>query len=626
MAQFNENITLAAPNPLDKRYLSSRTLNGSQVPYSGISEVYTTVPSTVRYEGQTFLIEIGGVNIEYWFKDDVITLIEKKYDSETPIGDFVTGGTSVGYFSGFTGIQTLPIDNLIDSTFDGNYNSLYNYFFRGTDQKIHVGTPNDGIPKRAYVKTTGIVNSWIWNESNDHLQGWIFVAGNVAEQIGTIQPGVAYYNGTTNFPYTPTSWTTGQFYNNASNAVINTVVGSLTTGNTYTNGVPVYAGEVDEVLQFRTIVSKTPELIKITNDEAMIYLSGRTTPVIGNNIGTGVGIYENTTVNAGETSLNFRSIVGVSGTTITQSGNTIIIASAIPSGGTGGVYDLSSPAAITVGGIPAGTVLVGKTSFELFEELLVPTMYPTLTNPSTSVLLSPSGIFEVGCCISSLNITGCYDAGCISPQYTAASDKRSKGVTLYCFQGLGFNTSVGNTNTSLTLSSIDYVVQNGAQTVCVFNNHCCGVQPRDSKGNPYCAPLNPGSTLDACASISGIYPYYYGKLSSGSRPAVTNELVTGGTKVIADSNNSISVSFNSLPDEYTWLAIPATSASKHCWYVSIMDSGLMNQTPVNPSNKYPEECAININSGEGCWVNIPYKVYMSKTIGAITSPLEFRNS
>ena len=632
MAQFNENITLAAPNPLDKRYLSNRTSGGSQLPYSGVTEVYSIIPLTVRYEGLTVLISSGGTNTEYWFKDGVadVNLIQKKYNSETPIGDFVTGGTNVGYFSGFTGIQTLPIDNMVDNTFDGNYSSLYNYYFRGMDKKIHIGVPSDGILKRAYVKTTGQVKSWIWNEKNDYPQGWILVTGNVANQVGTIEvTGVPYYTGLPNsLPYTQTSWISGipvlpiQGW-----VVINTVFGNLEAGTTYTNGSPVYAGEVNGDLEFRTIISKTPEIIKITNDEAIIYVSGKTPTVIGNNIGVGIGIYKDTTVGSTGTTINLRRIIGASSTSVTQSGDTIIIASTTPSGGTGGVYDLTSPAAITVGGICAGTVLAGKTSFELFEELLVPTLVPTLTAPTTSISLNPSGVFEVGCCIPALCITGTYNAGCINPQYSSASDKRSKGVTLYCFEGFGVGGACGSTTTSYTTCSINYIVCNGAQTGTVHNNYCCGVQPKDSKGNNYCTPLIPGSTLDACASISGIYPYFYGKLASSGYPVITNNLVTGGTKVVADSNGTVTVTFNSRPDEYTWLAIPATAISKHCWYVSIMDSGLMNQSPVDATNKYPNEFLLTgTTSGQGCWVSIPYKVYMSKTIGAITSPLEFRNS
>ena len=616
---LNDNIKINAGKPSESKYLTS-----GNTAYASVAAVNLALPIPVRYVGLTVLVVSGGTNIEYWYENGVadVNLIQKKFASAVPIGNFVTGGSNVGFFSGFTGIQTLPIDNLIDNNYDGNYNSVYNYYYRGTDQKIHVGTPNDGIQKRGYVKTTGQVKSWIWNDPNDYNQGWIFIDGNVANQIGTTQPGVSYFNGITTFPYTAHTWTTGSHYNNGSNAVVNTVVGSLTTGTTYVNGAPVFAGEKNEVLDFRTITTKTPNLIGITYDESLIYLSGSTPTVIGNNVGGGVGVYRDVIVTGNSTTLNFKTLVGGGNTTLIPSGNTIIIYSSGGTGGTGDTYNLASPASITVGGICAGDVLLGKTSFELFEELLVPSLYPTLTPPFSTISLVPSGTFEVGCTISTLCVVAGYNPGCINPQYSSTSSCRSKGVTLYCLTGFGIGGSYGCTLTSITEVSPNYVVCVGAQTGSVHSCYCCGVQPKDSKGNNYCSPLIPGNTVDVCASIYGLYPYYWGKLTSGSRPAVTNSLVTGGTKVVADSNGTVTVSFNSTSSEYTWLAIPATSASKTCWYVNALDNGCIATAP---SDKYPDMCPIPITSGQGCWAGINYKVYMSGTVGAISAPMEFRD-
>ncbi len=73
--QYNENIKIAAPAPLDKRYLSTRTSLGVQLPYSGETEVNTTIISSERYTGLT--VNING--IEYWYKDGVddVDLIER---------------------------------------------------------------------------------------------------------------------------------------------------------------------------------------------------------------------------------------------------------------------------------------------------------------------------------------------------------------------------------------------------------------------------------------------------------------------------------------------------------------------------------------------------------------------
>lgn len=272
--QYQENIKIAAPAPLDKRYLSNRTLSGAQVPYSATTEALSTIILSERHSGLT--VNVSGT--EYWFKDNLTTLVEKKYGTIIPSGDFVTGATNIGYFSGMTGIQTLPIYNLDDSDYNGNYYSICNYYYRGTDGKIHVGAPpSDGITRRGYVKTATPVKSWLWNEdtSGSYLLGWILVTGNIADQLGTLQNGYTNYYGF-GTAYTGHSWTTGVGYNNGSDLIIATVLGSLTTGSTYVNGAPIFAQKTGKILDFRTIQSKTTDLIKITNDEAFVYFSGST--------------------------------------------------------------------------------------------------------------------------------------------------------------------------------------------------------------------------------------------------------------------------------------------------------------------------------------------------------------
>ena len=270
---LNDNIKINAGKPIDTRYLST----GNTV-YVSTSAVNATIPISLRYTGLT--ANVGG--IEYWYKNGVtdIDLIEKKYNSNIPTTDFVTGATNLGYFSGKTGIQILPIDLLLDNSFDGNYFSQYNYYYRGVDGKIKIGKSSDGILKRGYVKTSSPVKSWLWNEyvGGSDLVGWILVDGNIADQLGTFQNSSvpSYYNGVTKFPYTGTSWTSGIPYNNSSNLVINTVLGSLTTGSTITIGGGVFAEINNNVLDLRTIQTKTPDIIAISSDSTFIYLSGNT--------------------------------------------------------------------------------------------------------------------------------------------------------------------------------------------------------------------------------------------------------------------------------------------------------------------------------------------------------------
>jgi len=268
---LNDNIKINAGKPADTRYL-----NTGNAAYASTSVVNATIPISLRYTGLT--ANVNGT--EYWYKNGVadINLIEKKYNSNIPTSNFITGATNLGYFSGKIGIQILPITHLLDNSFDGNYFSQYNYYYRGVDGKISIGKPSDGILKRGYVKTSLPVKSWLWNEyvGGSDLVGWILVDGNIADQLGTFQYSSvpSYYSGVTR--YIGTSWTSGIPYNNGSYLVINTVLGSLTTGTTTTIGGGVFAEINNNVLDLRTIQTKTPEIITISSDSTFIYLSGNT--------------------------------------------------------------------------------------------------------------------------------------------------------------------------------------------------------------------------------------------------------------------------------------------------------------------------------------------------------------
>jgi hypothetical protein len=291
---------------------------------------------------------------------------------------------------------------------------------------------------------------------------------------------------------------------------------------------------------------------------------------------------------------------------------------------TGATYSLSSPATKCVGGVCVNDVLTGKTAFQLLQQILAPELFPTsLVAPSISIVANPTGTFEIGCSISTLCITGTFNCGSISPQYCSSSSCRSGLANCYNFTGCQIVGSYACNTSSLTKCATTYVIC-ASQVWGVSACFDCGAQPKGSAGTIYSTPLAAGITSSAGVTLTGIYPYYYGKLTCGSRPAVTSALVTGGTKVLAGSTGTVTVSFGSGASEYTWLAIPLTSISKICWYVSGIDNGFMNRGCA--SDKYPDECQICVSSGQLCWSNVCYKVYMSGAVGAIISPMEFRNS
>ena len=81
------NFGIAAPNPIDDRYLSTRLLSGVQLPYSADTEVYSTIVESRRYVGLTVNIN----NDEWWFKDDINTLVEKIFGGTGDVSDAENG-------------------------------------------------------------------------------------------------------------------------------------------------------------------------------------------------------------------------------------------------------------------------------------------------------------------------------------------------------------------------------------------------------------------------------------------------------------------------------------------------------------------------------------------------------
>jgi len=540
---FGDNFNIAGPLPIDERYF-----NGL-VPYTGTSQVFSLIIEGERYLGLTVLInglETDYEHKEYWFKDDVTTLIEKKYASEQVIGDFITGATNLGYFSGQTGIQIINLA-LGFGSYNGDYISEYNnYYLESSTNTIRLGAPvHDGPLRRAYVNTLNTY-SWIFSD----IGTWVVINGDAALNVDT-STGAPVFNSL----YTEETWIAGSSPISGTTGI--NVIGSLTTGTTLTLGNPIYNDKANQDLHFRTIINKTPEFLNINYDGNFINFSGVSSVITATNYGSGTGVYSGKTgtnlkfrtlIASGDTTIttksdgkliiysssdgsanaltgatsigtgieifsgitdrnmHFRSIVGTGDTIVTTDGERIIV----DSSGSGGEYNLASPSAIPVGGIPSGTVLTGKTSFELWEELLVPELCGSVVEPNvTSIGLSYSGLVEIDCNISQ-TVTINFSRGSISPQYDSITPYRSDGANAYCFCGTGIPLSGFQACTALsasqTVPSYDVVI--GTQTWGGCTRYDSGNAALSNKGNEYCAALSSGCTNIGSNSIVGVYPLF----------------------------------------------------------------------------------------------------------------------
>lgn len=320
--------------------------------------------------------------------------------------------------------------------------------------------------------------------------------------------------------------------------------------------------------------------------------------------------------------------------------NVIKLKESTASGGTG-TYPYSGLTTCTVGGLSASTSIYNCKVVDILEEILVPTKYPNLTNPSiSSFSISPSDIiYEVG---STPSITGTtiFDAGCINPQYSSACDCRSCGTQCYVYtvQGISFECIEDSTDNTYPFGSISINTGNTnfiSARVC----YCEGEQPYDSSGNTFSNPLAASATSVCQISIYGVLPWYWGIESSNdaasgvNRPSTTyiKSLITGGTanKCVNFSNGSLFVDYDSSYDDYIWFAIPNGSTSKICWYINTSNNGDIGGAVSAGGNLFPNPTLVSgISSSSPSWGGQTYKIYISNYQTEIISgtTIQLRNS
>lgn len=158
-------------------------------------------------------------------------------------------------------------------------------------------------------------------------------------------------------------------------------------------------------------------------------------------------------------------------------------------GSGGGSLEQAITAVIDVGGISSGTSYQAGTSYDtLWDNLLNPILYPTLTDPSATISGSGTKLLEVGATQES-TITVTFSRGSISPAY-GTSGYRSGEATGYSLNG--GTGQAGNTFTETVTGS------NNTFTATVA--YGAGEQPKDSKGNNYQSPLAAGSVTTGTVS------------------------------------------------------------------------------------------------------------------------------
>ena len=287
------------------------------------------------------------------------------------------------------------------------------------------------------------------------------------------------------------------------------------------------------------------------------------------------------------------------------------------SGGTGsGLYDGASPSTISVGGIPAGFTLTGKTYDQLWEKLLVVYQEPTFTSFNINI---PS-LFEVG-----------------DPSLIA-------GAKVFTWSTSNSSNVEPNTVEIIDITDSALIAtglaNDGVEAIALptpINNNIPIVRTWRIEGEN-----TEGDDFNRNRTVESIYPWFYGTFDAGAvavgvgRPDLTGgtvaqDLIDDSNKIIAKSNGTITVpDFNSSSQDYIWFAIPAdvnqNSTPKTVWFVNALNNGTIGGVISAGGNLFPDGVVVAVDEpSNGFWTGVNYRFYLSNKQVAVNN-MEFRNS
>lgn len=180
-------------------------------------------------------------------------------------------------------------------------------------------------------------------------------------------------------------------------------------------------------------------------------------------------------------------------------------------GGSGCVIRDAIDVTIPVGGIEDGVQYAEGTEIErVLREMLSPTLFPSLTDPSAVLQYNVPSLGKVGTPIAPSTATVTLNRGSIHPQYTSAEPYRSGAASGYSLSVEGADAPYSDGNTT-GIFNVPAIVRGtkGSVTVSVGVEYGEGCQPKDSAGNDYAAPL-PSGVATTSKVVNFVYPFCHG--------------------------------------------------------------------------------------------------------------------
>jgi hypothetical protein len=198
-------------------------------------------------------------------------------------------------------------------------------------------------------------------------------------------------------------------------------------------------------------------------------------------------------------------------------------------------------------------------------------------------------------------------------------------------------TDPNNPNYSYAISVIDsgLVVPapaSGGSSTVVYSslgNYTAGLAKKNNKGVTHSAtPVIRSTSAPQAAdsnfasgnqTITGYYPYFYGKTSTQQTAADIVTILqsgTGFTKVVNAGSGSLSMTFGA-SGEWPWFAVYSVYPTKSTWYETALNNGNIGLVP---TDLFAAPTTLSVISSDGYWT-VTFKIYPANkvtTIGTAT--------
>ena len=275
--------------------------------------------------------------------------------------------------------------------------------------------------------------------------------------------------------------------------------------------------------------------------------------------------------------------------------------------GTGGQpYTGDTPSNITVGGIPAGTELSGKTLSQLMQDILITTLNPAIVAPNNTLAENVTNIQEVGVVIPNIIVSATFTRGTITPQYDATgteiapSAPRSGLPNNYNYTGAQIAGSYPSASLSDNQTVTGYTLLLGSNTWGgTVSYDASAIIAYDSSGGIFSPALVAGTTGNKSVTLTGQYLRFYGPASA--TPTTSGQVRALPSSAFQTSNvNVFSLNTGAALTKFVVALPPSRTIS------NVIDIDALN---ANITSQYVLQGTINVNDGGGTGSVQVYNLY-----------------